>query len=158
MVFGSWLMSNNHVNAKERFEITRSAIRRLEEVKLAIMLEGEDWRPQLPKSRRLSDPTANKAIYRADELKQVLENLAKEEHELETYIGTSLKLIEAVRIGLGDKYANILDARYVDFWNWKRIEEEYEVTRQHGNYIVNVACDWIDSVGVKELLRGELEL
>ena len=144
--------------AHDRFIATRAAVQRLEDVKTAIMFEGEDWKPTQPKAKGMSDPTARKAIYRVDELSQVLDNLYKEEHDLEVFIGTTLAIIEAVRVGLGDKYANVLDARYIDCWQWSQVESEYGITRQAGNYLVNVACDWVDSIGFRELLRGETEL
>lgn len=151
-------MGNADMSAKDRFEATRSAVYRLNDVKTAIMLEGEEWKPSQPKSRGLSDPTARKAIYRADELAQVLENLRHEEHELENYIGTSLALIEAVRKGLGDKYADILEWLYIDCASWTYIIDTYGVKRSTAFFRRGVAFDWIDSIGIRELLRGEYEL
>ena len=148
------------VLARERFNSTRAAVQRLNDVKLAIMLEGEEWHPDNGVKVRsgISDPTGKQAIYRADELPQIMASLKAEERDLETFIGTTLAIIEAVRVGLGDKYANVLDARYIDCWQWSQVESEYGITRQTGNYLINVACDWVDSIGIRELLRGETEL
>ena len=146
------------VLARERFEATRVAVQRLNDVKTAIMLEGEEWKPEQPKSHGLSDPTARKAIYRADELAQIMDSLYREEHELENYIGTTLALIEAVRKGLGDKYADVLDWLYIDCSSWTYIVDAYGVARSTAFARRNIAFDWIDSVGIRELLRGEYEL
>ena len=147
------------MQARERFEQTRDSITRLNEIKLLIMYDCDDWKPPTVKSKhQISDPTATKAAYNVDELRDKLEALRKEEAELEEFIGTSLAIIHAVRKGFGEVYANLLEWRYIDGWKWKRIHEEKGITRNVGYYLLNIAFDWIDSVGVSRLLRGENEL
>lgn len=150
----------HHVLARERFEKTRAAIRRLDDVHLAIMLEGEDWKPQQlhVHAPGTSDPTASRAIYRADNLADIMQALHAEERELTDYIGVTLRLLENVRKGLGDKYANVLEARYIDGWQWDRITDEYDIKRPYGHYLIDVACDWIDSIGIQACLRGEYDV
>ena len=146
------------MNARERFNATRKAIVELDNIKALIMSGGDDWLPPGVKSSAISDPTATRAIRNVDELQGRLEALRSRESELESFIGVSLALIEAVRDGLGDKYANVLDARYIDGCKWSWIAEEYGIKRQRGNYLLNIAFDYIDSVGVSRLLKGETEL
>lgn len=147
------------VLAKERFESTRSAVYRLNDVKTAIMLEGDDWKPEGVRVRSAKpDPTASRAIYRADELPLVMHNLRQEERELEDYIGQSLKLIHAVRCGIGDKYADILDWIYIDLLSWPQISSLHGVPKSTGCERRNVALDYIDSAGIQALLRGDVEL
>ena len=55
------------MNAKERFQRTKRAVKRLHEVQLQIMYECDDWKPPQVKTKTdKSDPTANKAIYNVD--------------------------------------------------------------------------------------------
>ena len=147
------------MNAKERFRQTRKSIIRLDEVHALIMYGCDDWKPPQVKTKSdKSDPTANKAIYNVDELSEKLEALRKEETELTDFIGVSLAIIEAVRNGFGEIYANLLEWRYIDGLTWKRVQEQYGIKRNAGQYLINIAFDWIDSVGVSRLLKGEVEI
>ena len=147
------------VLARDRMEQTRRCVRRLDEVKMALMLEGEEWKPAQVKAKAgKSDPTASKAIYRADELPVVMQNLKAEERELIAFIGCSLVLIEAVRVGLGEHYADVLDWMYVDCLSWSEIADLHGVSKSTGSEWRSIAIDWMDSVGIKNLLRGETEL
>ena len=147
------------MNAKSRFEATRAAISRLDEVKALIMYGCDDWRPEgVRTSIATSDPTAAAAIRAVDELADKLDALRAEESELEDLIGTSLAIIAAVRVGFGEIYANLLEWRYIDGWTWKRIHDDKGIKRHVGYDLVIIAFDWIDSVGVSRLLRGENEL
>ena len=146
------------MSARDRFVATRKAIAELDNIKALIMAEGDDWKPPGVKSQGVSDPTASKAIRNVDEWGEQLVELRKCEAELEHFIGTTLALIEAVRNGLGDDYAVLLDARYIDDEPWAHIQDDYGITRQRGHYLLNIAFDWIDSVGISRLLRGEYEV
>jgi len=147
------------MNARERFEATRKAIPRLHDVQLAIMYECDDWKPPAVKAHtQTADPTASRAIYRVDELSEKLDALRAEERELEQLIGETLAIIAAVRDGFGEIYATLLEHRYIDVWSWEQIKEEYEIKRTTGYDLINVAFDWIDSVGISRLLRGQHEL
>ena len=147
------------MRAKERFEKTRKGVLRLNEVKNLIMYECDDWRPHEEKvSKAISDPTAQRAIYLVDEVSEKLEALRSEESELEAFIGDSLALIQAVNDGFGEIYATLLEARYIDRLTWSRIHDDFGIAKSTGYYLIGIACDWIDSVGVSRLLKGETEL
>lgn len=156
------------MNARERFEATRRARPRLDEIKLLLMYDGEDWKPPMNRTRTTdtSDPTANRAIYNVDERAEMLAALRKEERELTQLIGESLVIIDGVRDGLGDKYADVLDARYIDGEKWQDIADRFESSHENKDTVkprtaqnwAQVAFDWIDSVGVSKLLRGQTEL
>jgi len=146
------------MSARDRFVATRKAIAELDNIHALIMAEGDDWKPPGVKSQGVADPTAAKAIRNVDEWGEQLVELRKREAELEHFIGTTLALIEAVRRGLGDDYAALLDARYIDDEPWAHIEDDHGITRQRGYYLLNIAFDWIDSVGISRLLRGEYEV
>lgn len=155
------------MNARERFKRTKQAVKRFNAVHLLLMNDGEDWRPAEIKTRSdKSDPTARVAIYNVDERADYLEALRDEEAELLEFIGTSLAIIEAVRAGFGEKYADVLDSRYIDCEKWTEIAERYE-SMQHGKETVTtrtvqnwaqVTFEWIDSVGVSRLLRKDYEV
>lgn len=144
--------------ALDRMHATRSAVVRLSDVQLAIMMECEDWRPPGVKKPGVSDPTANQAIYRADYLANRMESLKQEEHELIEFIGTSLRLLQHIRDGLGKRYGDILEWLYVDCLTWAEIRDTYHVPKSTGDEWRKVACDWVDSLGLKKVLRGEYEL
>lgn len=145
-------------NAKSRFEETRDAIPKLHDIKLQIMY-GDDWKPQQVRAKTdKSDPTANRAIYNVDEREEKLETLRKDERDYEQLIGESLAIIEAVRIGFGEIYANLLDWYYIDGQTWTQISEDTDIKRSTCYYLRDIAFDWIDSVGVSRLLRGEVDV
>ena len=152
------------MNARERFEATRKAIPRFNEIKLLLMYDGDDWKPPLNRTRTTdtSDPTANRAIYNVDERAEMLEALRKEERELIQLIGESGTIIEAVRAGFNEKYADWLEWRYIDLWTWAQFADELGIeqnkAREKVRYWCGVTFDWIDSVGVSRLLKGEIEI
>lgn len=131
------------------------------------MYDCDDWKPPGVKAgTETSDPTASRAIYAVDELGVKLEALRAEERELEQLIGESLAIIAGVRDGLGDKYADVLDARYIDGEKWQDIADRFESSHESKDAVkprtvqnwAQVAFDWIDSVGVSRLLRGEVDV
>ena len=145
--------------AKERFEHVRLAVARLHEVQLMIMNDCDEWRPPSVSARHSTpDPTANAAIRRVDELEGKLKALHAEESELIGTIGEALVIIRAVRDGLGDKYANVIEWRYIDCMSWEFIKDEHDVTRQTCYNWTNIAFDWIDSIGITRILAGDLEI
>lgn len=147
------------MNAKERFQRTKRSVKRLHEVQLQIMYECDDWKPPQVKTKTdKSDPTANKAIYNVDELGEKLEALRKEETELTDFIGVSLAIIEGVRNGFGEVYANLLEWHYVDGLKIAQISEDRRINRTYCYQLIDIAFDWIDSVGVSRLLNGETEV
>lgn len=148
-------------SAKDRFKSARRAVVRLHQVQLAIMNRCEDWRPPSANSRTKSvkpDPTAAAAIYNVDTLEGKLGVLRAEEEELKEEIGEALVLVEAVRKGLGEKYADVLELRYIDCTTWADVKERTGMARRTARDCIDVACDWIDSVGLTRILTGDLEL
>ena len=147
------------MNAKQRFEQTRKSITRLDEVHALIMYDCDDWKPDSVHTKSdKSDPTANKAIRNVDELEEKLAALRKEETELTDFIGLTLRIIRAVHDNFGEIYAYLLEARYIDGATWADIYERYGVKRTSGHTLIDVACDWVDSVGISRLLNGDTEI
>ena len=142
------------MSARERFVETRKAVIELNNIKALIMSDGDDWKPPGVKVHAVSDPTASRAIRNVDEWGEQLAELRKREAELEHFIGTTLAIIEAVRSGLGSDYADILDKRYIDCLTWQQID----MPKSTGKLKVAIAFDWVDSIGISRLLRGEVEV
>lgn len=146
------------MEARERFELTRRYVEELNNVKALIMSGGEDWKPPEVKTKGKSDPTANRAIYNVDELGERLAELRRREGELESFIGVSLVVVDGVRRGLGEKYADVLEWHYIDLMTWPQINEEHGVPRSSAQHRACIAFDWIDSVGVSNLLNHVYEV
>lgn len=146
------------MTARDRFVQTRQAVIELNNIKALIMSDGDDWKPPGVKVHAVSDPTASRAIRNVDEWGEQLAELRKRESELEHFIGTTLEIIEAVRDGLGKTYAQLLDARYIDDEPWRDIQERLNINKKRGSYLLGIAFDWIDSVGVSRLLRKDYEV
>lgn len=131
----------------------------MHDVQVAIMNECDDWRPPSVSSRSsLPDPTANAAIRMADEVDPMLAALRAEESELIDFIGEALVIIGAVRDGLGERYATVLECRYIDGKSWDYIRDEYDISRRTGYRISSIAFDWIDSIGITRIIAGDLEI
>lgn len=147
------------MDARARFEATRKAVKRLDDVHLLLMHGGDDWKPEGVRSaHETSDPTANRAIYNVDEGDEILAALRREERELTDLIGESLVIISAVRKGFGTPYGNLLEWRYIDCETWTIIHDDHGIPKSTGHYLLGIAFDWIDSMGVSRLLRGDSEL
>lgn len=147
------------MTARERFEKTRNAIERLNEIKLLIMYECDDWKPPSVKAKgQASDPTGNKAAYNVDELGVKLEALRNEERELEEFIGVTLAIIRGVREGFGEVYANLLEWCYIDGLTMTQISEDKKLNRTYCYQLIDVAFDWIDSVGVSRIIGSDYEV
>lgn len=147
------------MSARDRFVQTRKAIVELDSVKAQLDNQGEEWHPEGIHVRGISDPTAQKAIYNVDVLSSVLDKLRQREGELEQFIGTTLMIISRVAEGLGKDYAQILDQRYIDGLEWKDVRVNgVGINISTGKRKVSIACDWIDSLGLEKLSRGDFEI
>lgn len=124
-----------------------------------IMNNCDEWRPPSISSRHaVSDPTANAAIRQVDEVDGRLRALQAEERELIDLIGEGLAIIEGICEGLGEKYARIIEWRYIDRLSWDYIRDEYGIAKSSGNRFMHIAFDWVDSIGVARILRKDFEI
>lgn len=131
----------------------------MRDVQIAIMNDCDEWRPPSVSSKHaISDPTASAAIRRVDEIDGRLAALRAEEAELIDLIGETLAIIQAVRDGLGDKYADVLEWRFIDCVAWACIHDEHGLAKQTGRDRISVAFDWIDSIGITRILADDLEI
>lgn len=145
------------MQTRQRFEQTRADVLELNEVLALIMYHGDNWKPESVSSG-MGNPTEAKALALLHFEQSQLAYLVARRDELTLHIGRTLRVIQAVHDGFGEIYAILLEHRYVDVWTWSRIHDEYGISRQRGHYLIGVAFDWIDSVGVSKLLRGEYEI
>jgi len=148
------------MTARDRFERTRQAVIELWNIQALIQTCGADWKPDTNgKAPGISDPTATQAIYNVDVWKDRLEQLRARESELLDFIGTTLAIIEGVRRGLGEEYADILDQRYIDGLRWCDVlVDNAPINPRTGRYKAAIAFDWIDSVGMTGIAEGDYEL
>lgn len=145
--------------ARDRFTQTRKAVIELNAIHLRIMFQGDDWKPDNVRTPGISDPTASAAIHNVDVWEEELTELRKREEELTAFIGLTLAVIRAVRDGLGVEYASILEQRYIDCLPWRDVKVNGQtVKKSTGKLRVSIACDWVDSIGITRLLRGDIEV
>lgn len=135
------------------------AVIRLHDVQLMIMNDCDDWRPpSVSAHHSIANPTANAAIRHVDETSPMIVALYAEKKDLELFIGESLVIIRAVRNTLGDKYADLLEWRYIDCVSWGYIKDEYDIAKTTGQRMETIAFEWIDSLGITRILAGDLDL
>ena len=147
------------MTARDRFERTRHAVIELANVQALIAENGDDWKPDDVGGGGVGDPTAARACYNVDIWGERLEHLRARESELLDFIGTTLAIIEGVRRGLGNEYADILDQRYIDGLRWCDVVVDGEpVALPTGKRKAAIAFDWIDSVGMTGITEGDYEL
>lgn len=144
---------------RARFEDARRARRRLDEIRLLIMYGLDDWKPEGARGKSgTEDPTAARAIRELDEVQPAIRDLMREREELEHSIGEALVLVESVRVGLGERYALVLDGLYIDGMTWRELRLTHGIPKSTGQQLRNVAFDWMESMGISRLLRGETEI
>ena len=148
-----------NLSMRERLNQTKKDVKRLNDIHLQIMFECDDWKPPFVKTKSdKSDPTANRAVYNVDELESKLNSLRAEESELLEHIGFTLRIIDGVRKGLGVKYAEIIEMRYIDLLSWRYIRKTIGVPKSSGYDMISIACDWVDSIGVAKIISGDYEI
>ena len=81
------------------------------------------------------------------------ERVAERRPELEDRIGAGLAAVYAVRRGLGDRYADVLDRYYIDCVTWADVASEMRVSRDTAQRARDVACDWLDSAARVDIAR-----
>lgn len=144
---------------RDRFIKTRSAVMELSVIQAQLEEMGDDWKPDTVGRGGISNPTESRAIYELDVLADMLGQLETRERELTEFIGTTLAIIDGVRRGLGNEYAEILGQRYIGGLKWADVRLDGEpISPRTGRYKLNIAFDWIDSLGLAAILKGEYEL
>ena len=73
----------------------------------------------------------------------------------EAIVGRALRLIAGVRAGMGERYADVLDMRYIDAMPWDEVAQRMGCSERTARRIRDVACDYVDSVGLAGAMRGE---
>lgn len=146
------------MSARDRFAQTRKAVCELATVQALLWSQGDDWVPDAPGRAEVSDPTANRAIYNVEELGAKLDGYRRREAELIEFIGGTLAIIEGVRRGLGEDYANVLDCYYIDGFTWREVSKELGESVSTCKRQRDIACDWVDSLGVAHVLSGDYEI
>lgn len=80
--------------------------------------------------------------------------LRDEVAELEHVVGAALKVVAGVRAGMGERYADALELRYIDAMPWDEVAERIGCKRRRAMELRDIACDWVDSVGMACVAGG----
>ena len=72
----------------------------------------------------------------------------------EAIVGRALRVIEGVRLGMGERYADVLDMRYVDAMPWDEVAQRCGCSERTARRVRDVACDYIDAVGIDGAMDG----
>lgn len=97
------------------------------------------------------DPTASTAIFLLEIASKELSRLRETLERQEELVGHALVVIECTRAGLGEKFADALDARYVDALTWDGAAEALGCSDRTAQTRCDVALDWLDSGGLREI-------
>lgn len=135
-------------DACARMEVVRRELWRLEDISEAFdeRAAGGGGKP----SGGYSDPM-DRVVVLIDRRKRLSGELV----ELEAQVGDGLAVIEGVRRGLGDRYADVLDARCVDALSWDDAAFEVGCSKRSAMRRYDTACDWVDAVGLARARAGE---
>lgn len=95
------------------------------------------------------DPTASAAIFLAERAAEELSRLRAALEERESLVGHALVVVEHVRAELGSKYADALDARYIDAMKWEDAAEALGCSDRTAQTRCDVALDWLDAGGLR---------
>lgn len=146
---------------REMFASCRCAVERLDDIR-AELLVGVDAPRHAPgvHASGVPDPTAHDAAYRVDVLARRVAELHVEQDTLLEQIGEAGAVIAGVRAVLGEPYGYVLESYYVDCWCWERVAGEsmrecgVSMSVSTAKRRRDVACDWVDAVGVVRAREG----
>ena len=139
-----------HESAREFFRSIPGTVRRMDEARLILDFGLDAFaRTGDGVGGGNQDPTASAAIHLADHEWKARDAAKRTVVECEDVIGTALEVIAAVGVGIGKKYALVLDLHYVDCLSEKDTAEQLGISRASVKRLICIACDWCDWRGVK---------
>lgn len=143
----AWQLLRDAGNARMFFAQVRRAVRDMDEWRL-IAEEGAEvlstgGSGSAPSD--VSDPTANRAIWLADNDDAIRADARRQLRRCEDMVGAGLVVIAYIRRGLGAKYADALECHYIDGLSLRVIAEDGGITKSAAQQRIAVACDWCDS-------------
>lgn len=129
----------------EYFAALSDAVRK-HDAAMRIVTDGEPRRGEGGgvHTSSISDPTA-RAAESAMRAQQVVD-------AMQEIIGEGLRVIEAIRVTLGDEYGDALDARYIDLLSWRDVAARLGCTHPTAMARAGAAIDWYDHKGRAWLL------
>ena len=95
----------------------------------------------------ISDPTGAQAVLRVSTDAQIRERAQTKLDECELYLSAGLIVVEAVRAGLGETYADALDLHYMEGLSERDAAEDMNVSRSTLARWLAIACEWCDWQG-----------
>lgn len=136
----------SYQDSRAFFAAVTHAAARIEDIERELK-EGPDAMPHGGGSVRgggIGNPTESRALWLVTEGAAWEQRLVDERERLTYVVGCALVLVAYVRDGLGDAYADVLDARYVDDMEWHEVAERVGYSERHAKRVGYVALDWLD--------------
>lgn len=97
-----------------------------------------------------SDPTASEAQARIDGLDEQIARVRAEYDECVGVVGECLRILDAMRRELGERYAECVELYYVDRADtWSEVATELGVSRMHLYRMRSTAWAWMDAFLVR---------
>jgi hypothetical protein len=92
-----------------------------------------------------SDPTASEAQARMDGLDEQIGRVRVRYNECERIVGNCLRMLDAMRRELGERYAVVLELYYVDRApTWSDVAHEMGISRRAVCRLRDEAYEWVD--------------
>ena len=137
-------------NAREYFAHIATLPRRIEDVNSAIVEGGEGLRPRTGTASGPHDPTAARAIWHME----AIERLECELEWMQAEIAEAHRVCVGVSLAMGDNYGSALEMHYIDLLTWDEVAAELGAAKRTCIRWRDVACDWVDAVGIRRAMAG----
>jgi hypothetical protein len=146
-------MGQSLTEAREYFETVRSECRKMEELQFQMAECADGIRAasyEAGAASAVGNPTERRALSdleRSSRLEAGMQELADD-------VAEALALISGVGQIMGERYAKVLEARYIDGMTWDDVALAADVSRRTAMRCRDTACDLIDALGRAHILQG----
>lgn len=148
----AWQLYRDAGSARAFLASVRRSVRELDEWRY-VMDEGADAYSVTSDSigGGLGNPTESRALYLVENDDRI-RDYARQQYELcVDVIGAGLVVIDCVRRGLGEHYADVLDGYYVDMLSFNEVAEVCGISKALALQRRDIAADWLDSLSVLDI-------
>lgn len=139
-----WSVYASYRDSRAFFGAVRRAVPRMDELRYTLEFGMEFSGCAAGRNPNPSDPTGNRAIYLADNEDALMRQAQRKIAQCEELIGVALVVIDAVRAGLGDRYADALDAHFVDCLSLHGCAHRLDISTSSVKRYLSIAQDWCD--------------
>lgn len=134
------------VGARAFFCALSKTVCRMDSVRYQLE-EDFDYLPQGGSGIRgggIPKPTEARALWLVCDAPELYEKLTEELSQLELEVGYGLVLCQYVRDGLGRKYGDALETKYIDCLSWSQVAAAMCTTTGYAKRLGGIAIDWLD--------------